>query len=175
MTVTNVAPTVTINPIPAINEFGTTTISGVISDPGWLDTLTATIDYDDGAGTHALPGVLENVRPNATLHLLGPEAIWRQWHVRCDGHRLRRRHLDFADRNAASGQCQSDDRVIDLPARKRLRRRVGLRRGRWWGGLTVPAASPTLAATTSPSGWDWDDGTTSTSKTSLVNVRHDPR
>ena len=67
VTVTNVAPTVTIDPIPAIDEFGTTTITGTITDPGWLDTLTATIDFDDGAGPVALSGTLENLRPDATF------------------------------------------------------------------------------------------------------------
>lgn len=67
VTVANVAPSVTIDPIPVIDEFETTTISGVISDPGWLDVLSATIDFDDGAGPQPLTGTLENVRPDATL------------------------------------------------------------------------------------------------------------
>jgi hypothetical protein len=67
VTVTNVAPTVTIDPITPIDEGETATISGTISDPGWLEPLTATIDFDDGAGPQVLTGTLENVRPNATL------------------------------------------------------------------------------------------------------------
>jgi hypothetical protein len=67
VTVTNVLPTVAIDPIPAIDEYGTTTITGTITDPGWLDTLTATIDFDDGAGPVALSGTLENLRPDATF------------------------------------------------------------------------------------------------------------
>ena len=42
-------------------------MSGEISDPGWLDPLTATIDFDDGVGPVALAGTVENDRPNATL------------------------------------------------------------------------------------------------------------
>jgi hypothetical protein len=67
VTVTNVAPTVTIDAITPIDEGEIATISGTISDPGWLEPLTATIDFDDGAGPQALTGTLENVRPNATL------------------------------------------------------------------------------------------------------------
>jgi hypothetical protein len=67
VTVINVPPTVSLNPIPPIDEGGTTTISGVISDPGWLEVLVATIDFDDGAGPQPLAGVLENVRPDATF------------------------------------------------------------------------------------------------------------
>ena len=68
VTVTNVAPTVgaitTDAPKP---ENSGVRIQGVISDPGWLDPLTASIDFGDGSGPQPLAGVLENVRPNATL------------------------------------------------------------------------------------------------------------
>lgn len=67
VTVTNVAPTVTISPVAPIDEGGTVTVSGVVTDPGWLDPLTATIDLDDGAGPRPLAGAVENVRPDATL------------------------------------------------------------------------------------------------------------
>lgn len=65
--VANVAPTVSIDPIAPIDELGTVTVSGMISDPGWLDVLTATIDFDDGNGPQPLAGLLENVRPDATF------------------------------------------------------------------------------------------------------------
>jgi subtilisin family serine protease len=65
--VANVAPTVVINAITGISEFGTTTVSGTITDPGWLDPITATIDFDDGAGPVALSGTLENDEPVATF------------------------------------------------------------------------------------------------------------
>ncbi len=67
VTVTNVAPVVSVNAITPIAEGGTVTVSGTVTDPGWLDPLTATITFDDGAAPVALAGVLENVRPNATL------------------------------------------------------------------------------------------------------------
>ncbi len=67
VTVDNVAPTVTLDPIAPIEELGTVTVSGVVSDPGWLDPLTATVDFDDGMGPQPLAGVVENVRPDATL------------------------------------------------------------------------------------------------------------
>ena len=65
--VDNVAPTVTIDSIAVIDEHGTATVSGQITDPGWEEALTATIDFDDGAGAQPLTGVLENGRPDATL------------------------------------------------------------------------------------------------------------
>ena len=67
VTVTNVAPTVQVDSITPIDEHGTVTVTGTVTDPGWLDPLTATISYDDGAAPVALAGALENGRPNATL------------------------------------------------------------------------------------------------------------
>jgi hypothetical protein len=67
VTVTNVQPTVTLGSNGPKNENIAITVTGTISDPGWLDPLTATIDWGDGSPAEALSGTLENVRPNATL------------------------------------------------------------------------------------------------------------
>ncbi|MGE5827982.1 MAG: M36 family metallopeptidase [Micromonosporaceae bacterium] len=67
VTVTNVAPTVTLQSISSTPENSAITLTGVISDPGWLDPLTATVNWGDGAGAQGLSGTLENTRPNATL------------------------------------------------------------------------------------------------------------
>jgi hypothetical protein len=68
VTVANVAPSVTgLASSSPRDENTVLTISGVVSDPGWLDPLTATVDWGDGAGPQPLPGTLENVRPDATL------------------------------------------------------------------------------------------------------------
>lgn len=73
VTVRNVPPAVTTltsdGPKP---ENTPVTVSGVVSDPGWLDPLTATIDWGDGAGVQPLAGTLENVRPDATLTFSAP-------------------------------------------------------------------------------------------------------
>ena len=68
VTVTNVAPTVTLLSNDGPKPEGTAvSISGVIADAGWLDTLTATVDWGDGGGAQSLTGTLENGRPDATL------------------------------------------------------------------------------------------------------------
>jgi fungalysin metallopeptidase (M36)/PKD domain-containing protein len=79
VTVTNVAPTVSVGNDGPKPENTSVTVSGVVTDPGWLDTLTATIDWGDGAV--ALPGTLENLRPDATLtfsasHTYGDDGIF---------------------------------------------------------------------------------------------------
>ncbi len=81
--VANVAPTV--KPISQNGpkpENTAITVNGVISDPGWLDTLTATIDWGEPGGSAVpLTGVTENVRPDATLtynvnHTYGDDGVF---------------------------------------------------------------------------------------------------
>ncbi len=81
VTVTNVAPAVHLDPILPVIEGGSVTLSGSASDPGWLEALSATVSWDDGTGPHALPGTLENIRPDATLsfsrdHVYGDNATF---------------------------------------------------------------------------------------------------
>lgn len=67
VTVTNVAPTVSLDAVSSTSENTPITLSGQVSDPGWEDSLTATVDWDDGDGAQSLSGTLENLRPDATL------------------------------------------------------------------------------------------------------------
>jgi PKD repeat protein len=55
VTVNNVAPSVTAGDDTELDEGQTLTRSGSFTDPGTLDTWTATVDYGDGSGVHALP------------------------------------------------------------------------------------------------------------------------
>ena len=67
VTVNNVAPTVAFTTDAPRPENSALAISGTVTDPGWLDPLTATVDWGDGAGAQPLGGILENARPDATL------------------------------------------------------------------------------------------------------------
>jgi Fungalysin metallopeptidase (M36)/PKD domain len=67
ITVTNVAPVISLQSIAVTVEGASVTLIGSASDPGWLDPLTATVDWDDGNGPQALTGAIEHARPNATL------------------------------------------------------------------------------------------------------------
>lgn len=164
--VTNVAPTVVIFPIPAINEHGTTTISGVITDPGWLDVLSATIDFDDGAGLQGLGGVLENVRPNATFTFTVPKQYGDNgaFNVVVTGY--------DDDTSSVGGGTAAVANVnptaaIDEGTTQEYGGNTAfvLEAG---GDLTVPASSTDPGSDDLTFSWDWDDGTTST-ETSLVN------
>jgi len=67
VTVTNVAPIVlALASTGPVSENTPINVSGRIADRGWLEDLTGTIDWDDG-NVEAIVGVLENVRPWATL------------------------------------------------------------------------------------------------------------
>jgi photosystem II stability/assembly factor-like uncharacterized protein len=67
VTVNNVAPTVVFDPQDPEDEGAPLVVTGTISDPGWLDPLSATIDWGDGSPVEDVGGVLENDRPDATL------------------------------------------------------------------------------------------------------------
>lgn len=83
VTVVNVPPTVhslaSDGPKP---ENTAITVTGIVSDPGWLETLTATVNWGDGTGTQPIVGgTLENVRPDATLsvstsHVYGDDGLF---------------------------------------------------------------------------------------------------
>ena len=66
--VTNVAPSVSALASNGPKDEGVSiTVTGTISDPGWLEVLSGTIDWGDGSPVEPFSGTLENVRPDATL------------------------------------------------------------------------------------------------------------
>jgi len=67
VTVTNVAPAIEVGPTASPSENTSLTLSGTVRDPGWLDGLSATVDWGDGTAVQTLTGTAENARPDATL------------------------------------------------------------------------------------------------------------
>ena len=65
VTVTNVNPSVTLNAITSVPENSATSIAGVVTDPGWLDSLTATVDWETEPVRSRWAEQLNN-RPDAT-------------------------------------------------------------------------------------------------------------
>ena len=166
VTVTNVAPTVTINPIPPIDELGTTTVSGTISDPGWLDVLTATIDFDDGNGAQPLAGVLENTRPNATLTF----SVQKQYG---DNGAFTVTVTGFDDDTSTSANriaavANVNPNVTIDTSGEQVYDGVSAFIVEAGEDLTVPAGATDPGSDDLTATWDWADGTTS-SQTSLVN------
>src|SRR6185436_13110066 len=64
VTVTNVAPAIEFGDPDPIAENTAVIVAGRVRDPGWLDALSATINWGDGSGVQPLPGATENARPD---------------------------------------------------------------------------------------------------------------
>jgi hypothetical protein len=163
----NVAPTVSIDAITPIDERGTVTVSGTISDPGWQDALSATIAWDDGAGPQSLTGVTEGARPDATLtfsvqHQYGDDGTFVVSVVGADDDTTTSGSRDAVVANldptaaidTSSAQSYGGQDALVLQAGE---------------SLTVPARSTDEGSDDLSFTWDWDDGTTD-SQTSLVNL-----
>jgi hypothetical protein len=56
-----------VNSDAPVDENSPVAVSGTVSDPGWLEVLTADIDWGDGSPVEDVGGILENIRPDATL------------------------------------------------------------------------------------------------------------
>lgn len=167
VTVANVAPTVSIDAITPIDEFGTVTVSGVITDPGWLDDLSATISFDDGAAPVALTGAEENARPDATLtfsvqHQYGDDGDFTvevcaaddDTTGNCDSEVAAVANVDPTATIDTSGEQIYDGvSAFVLEAGEELE---------------VPASATDPGSDDLTLEWDWDDGAVDT-ETSLVN------
>ncbi len=171
VTVNNVNPTVgSITATPATaDENSIIRFTGTITDPGWLDDLSATIDFDDGAGAVPLLGSVEKIKPNASLtydvtHAYGDNGIFT---VKVCG----------SDDDGGSG-CNTVDVTID---------NVDPTATIDTSGLTIINGIPTYIANagqtinfsgrvTDPGSddenvtWDWDDGAPSPDVTTLYLV-----
>ena len=82
LSVTNVAPVVgTITTNSPRTENSTVTVSGAVTDAGWEDPLSATINWGDASATQALTGDEEHERPDGTLaydiaHVYGDDGVF---------------------------------------------------------------------------------------------------
>lgn len=166
VTVANVAPTVDIAAITPIDEGGTVTVTGTISDPGWLEDLSATIDFDDGNGAQPLTGVEENLRPDATLSFsinfqYGDDGTFDVEVVGSDDDTS-----TTANRNAVVGNVDPTT-VIDSSG-EQVYDGVSAYIVEAGEDLTIPVNSEDPGSDDLTFTWDWNDGTTS-SETSLVN------
>ena len=67
--VSNVKPAIgVISVTTPVAEGAAVAVSGLVTDPGWLDhPLSATINFGDGTGPQAMGGTKEGVRPDASL------------------------------------------------------------------------------------------------------------
>jgi murein DD-endopeptidase MepM/ murein hydrolase activator NlpD len=180
VTVSNVAPTVEIDPaqVTTIDEGGTVTVTAEFTDPGWLDTHTATVDWGVPPGHEGAlvaapaiqildaggPGTPRRGRVQATYRY-GDNDAGAGFTI----------EVTVTDDDGGSGKASfalsvgnvDPDVAIDLAGTVLLN---GVPTVVASAGESVPfsslsqdAGSDDLTLT-----WDWDDGTT-TSRLSLVN------
>lgn len=82
LSVTNVAPVVgTITTNSPRTENSTVTVSGAVTDAGWEDPLSATINWGDASATQALTGTEEHARPDGSItysadHVYGDDGVF---------------------------------------------------------------------------------------------------
>lgn len=166
VTVDNVAPTVAIDTITPIDEYGSVTVTGSITDPGWLDTLTATIDFGDGTGSHGLTGSLENVRPDATFdfsvtHQYGDDGVFV---VSVTGY-----DDDTSDVDTENATVGNVDPTAEIDhSGEQTYDGVSAFVLEAGGDVTVPVSSIDPGSDDLTFTWDWDDGSFDV-VTSLVN------
>ncbi len=82
VTVRNVAPVLeTLGTDGPVDESSLVTVRGRASDPGWLDVLSATVDWGDETPVEALAGIGEQEQPDASLvfsgtHVYGDDGVF---------------------------------------------------------------------------------------------------
>jgi hypothetical protein len=170
VTITNAKPTVAFSTKPGA-EGEATRLTGIIGDAGWLDPLSATIDWGIGGGPQPLTGTIENDRPDATLtidsqQIYGDNGVYR---ITVCG----------ADDDATT--CQTDEVTIAnvAPIADVDRSRTT----RFPGGeaftVTVGDSLRVLASVNDPGSDDltvtWDSGDSSTGGEVLTFLNDPPR
>ena len=159
LTVTNVAPTIdTLSADDPIDEGQTVTVDGTASDPGWLDDLSATIDWDDGNGVQNIPGgTQENVRPDATLEfsdslLYGDDGIFNtQVCVEDDDGGVDCNDLDITVNNVSPTAAIDESSTIVINGMNVFLATIG--EDIDFSGNSQDPGSDDLTIS-----WDWDDG-----------------
>ena len=157
VTVANVPPSIALGSDEPVAENSTVTVNSIISDPGWLETLTATIDWDDGSAPSALTGTLENDPPDATLdasasHTYGDNGTFMVEVCGFDDDTTTCKSIAITVENVAPSAYVDEDLYI-LHVGETLSA----------SGQSADPGSDDLTAT-----WQWGDGS-SDATTSLVN------
>lgn len=167
VTVTNVAPSVDLKSSAPTGENTTVTVTGTISDPGWLDSLSGTISWGDGSAVQALSGTLENARPSATLtfaatHTYGDNGTFTARICAADDDTTPCRTIALQIDNTAPTAAIDLSGAVNVNGTPTVIAHAGSSVG--FGGRARDPGSDDLTLT-----WAWGDGTAGSSTMSLVN------
>jgi PKD domain len=163
----NVSPSLSVSSNAPTGENTTVTVSGTISDPGWLDPLSGTISWGDGSAVQTLAGSLENVRPNATLtfsatHVYGDNGMFTAQICAADDDVKPCTSFPLQITNTPPTAAIDLSGAIDVNGTPTVIAHAGSSVG-FNGRATDPGSDDLTLA------WKWGDGTPDASKTDLVN------
>jgi PKD domain len=167
VTVSNVAPVVTLSSDAPVNENSAVTVSGVVSDPGWLDPLTATVDWEDATPVQPIAGVVENVRPDATLtfsvsHTYGDNGTFNAKICGQDDDTMTCQTIALSVTNVNPTATIDQSGTVPVNGVPTIIVHTG--QSVPFAGRSQDPGSDDLTLT-----WEWDDGTPIVITTSLVN------
>jgi hypothetical protein len=168
VTVNNVAPSVTPASDSPKDENTTITVTATVTDPGWLDVLTATINWGDGSATGpmTLTGS-ENTRPDAVYtfsatHIYGDNGIFTAQVCGRDDDTSTCANTNLTINNVNPTVQIDETDILDGCGGDAFIAHAG-ENVTFTGHATDPG-SDDLELT-----WNWDDGTPVTTTTYLVN------
>ncbi|MDP2674584.1 MAG: PKD domain-containing protein [Dehalococcoidia bacterium] len=167
VTVNNVAPSVSLSSDAPVDEGSSLTVSGTVRDPGWLDPLSATIDWGDGTPVEPTGGVLENVRPDATLnfsvsHIYGDNGIFTAEVCASDDDTTTCKSINIQVDNVDPTAEIDMSGAILINGIPTFLASIG--EALDFSGRSTDPGSDDLTLR-----WDWDDGSPFTETTYLVN------
>jgi hypothetical protein len=172
VTVANVAPTVSLSSDAPKNENTTVTVSGSIEDVGWLDPLTATIDWGPGP-PESIIGTLTNVKPKAKLafsvtHVYGDDGSFSAEVCGTDDDSATTcSTIALEIRNVAPTASIDESNAVTLNGGKAIVTNAGATVP--FGATATDPGSDDLTFT-----WNWADGSANTVDRSLNDPLFDP-
>lgn len=167
VTVNNVAPTINASANTPKSENSSVTVSGTVTDPGWLDTLSGTISWGDGSDVQALSSTLENGRPDATLtfnnsHTYGDNGTWTVQVCAADDDTNPCTSFEVSIGNTAPTATIDLSGAVSVNGTPTVIAHAGQTVA--FSGRSTDPGSDDLTLT-----WTWGDGTAASSTTSRVN------
>lgn len=167
VTVTNVAPAIEVNDPAAVAENTAVTVAGTVRDPGWLDSLSATIDWGDGSAVQTLTGTAENARPDSTLtfstsHTYGDNGTYPVKVCAADDDTTPCKSIAVTVTNVKPTAIIDTSGTVSVNGVPTVIAHAGTSVD--FGARITDPGSDDLTVT-----WDWGDGTPADTSTSLVN------
>lgn len=167
VTVVNVAPAIDVSNPAAVAENTAVTVAGAIDDPGWLDSLSATVDWGDGSAVQTINGPTENQRPDATLtfstsHTYGDDGIYTVKVCAADDDTTPCESIAVTVTNVKPTAVLDLSGTVSVNGVATAIAHAGASVD--FGARLTDPGSDDLTVT-----WDWGDGTPAETSTSLVN------